>query len=356
MFGSPDSHLPSASGQRSHVKKGTGEWASKNKKAIKETYTFLKVLGRGATSVVHECYENGTKQKYAVKAIHKNNHDKAAKMEISILLKIDHPNIIKLRELFEEGPILYLVLELVTGGELFDRIVERGYYSERDAANCVRQICDAVSYLHQHDIVHRDLKPENLLYATPADDAPLKIADFGLSKILSEDVQMKTVCGTPGYCAPEILLNAPYNCNVDMWSVGVITYILLCGFEPFYAPSDPEIYAKIMKIDYKFISPWWDPVSESSKDLIRKCLVSEKRLTANEALRHPWVREHNSAAHFTHMDKIQENMKEFNENRRRKFKAMTHVIMAVNRLGELMSPDGLTGDKPDDETQTAATS
>ncbi|XP_071964629.1 calcium/calmodulin-dependent protein kinase type IV-like [Antedon mediterranea] len=330
-----------------------------NTKDISTKYTLKGVLGRGATSVVYECSENGTEKKYAAKAIEKKVNQKELAVEIKILFKIDHQNIIKLREIFEESRKIYLVLDLVTGGELFDRIVERGQYSERDAAHCVRQICSGVSYLHDNDIVHRDLKPENLLYATKDDDAVLMIADFGLSKIMSDDVQMKTVCGTPGYCAPEILRGPEheYKNDVDMWSVGVIIYILLCGYEPFYANSDKEIYRKILNVDYQFNSPWWDDVSTNAKDLISKCIVKTKRLTANEALQHPWVRESKSAAPIKPMENnIQDNMKEFNENRRRKFKVMTHAVRAVNRLGELSSPSGKRKQQtPDIEDRTAVT-
>uniref|UniRef100_A0A8C0TYW8 Protein kinase domain-containing protein n=1 Tax=Cyanistes caeruleus TaxID=156563 RepID=A0A8C0TYW8_CYACU len=155
---------------------------------------------RGATSVVFSCQEKGTGAPYAAKILKKTIDKKIVRTEIGVLLRLSHPNIIKLKEIFETPSEIALVLELVTGGELFDRIVERGFYSERDAAHVVKQILEAVSYLHQNGVVHRDLKPENLLYADLSPDAPLKIGDFGLSKIVDEQDTMKTVCGTPGYC------------------------------------------------------------------------------------------------------------------------------------------------------------
>ncbi|KAF1402634.1 KCC4 kinase, partial [Thinocorus orbignyianus] len=244
---------------------------------------------------------------------------KIVRTEIGVLLRLSHPNIIKLKEIFETPTEISLVLELVTGGELFDRIVEKGYYSERDAADAVKQILEAVAYLHANGIVHRDLKPENLLYATPAPDAPLKIADFGLSKIVEDQVTMKTVCGTPGYCAPEILRGCAYGPEVDMWSLGIITYILLCGFEPFYDErGDQYMFKRILNCEYDFVSPWWDDVSLNAKDLVKKLIVLDpkKRLTTLQALQHPWVT--GKAANFAHMDNAQKKLQEFNARRKLK--------------------------------------
>nr|XP_014350683.1 PREDICTED: calcium/calmodulin-dependent protein kinase type IV isoform X2 [Latimeria chalumnae] len=278
-----------------------------NKEILAEYYDLESELGRGATSVVYQCRQKGTMKPYAIKILKKTVDKKIVRTEIGVLLRLSHPNIIKLKEIFETPTEISLVLELVTGGELFDRIVEKGYYSERDAADAVKQILEAVAYLHENGIVHRDLKPENLLYATPAQDAPLKIA-------------------------PEILRGCAYGPEVDMWSVGVITYILLCGFEPFYDErGDPFMFKRILNCDYDFVSPWWDDVTLNAKDLVKKLIVLDpkKRLTTFQALQHPWVT--GRAANFVHMDNAHKKLQEFNA--RRKLKAAVKAVVASTRLG-----------------------
>ncbi|XP_030323441.1 calcium/calmodulin-dependent protein kinase type IV [Calypte anna] len=316
-----------------------------NKDTLAHYFDLESELGRGATSIVYRCRQKGTQKPYAVKMLKKTVDKKIVRTEIGVLLRLSHPNIIKLKEIFETPTEISLVLELVTGGELFDRIVEKGYYSERDAADAVKQILEAVAYLHANGIVHRDLKPENLLYATPAPDAPLKIADFGLSKIVEDQVTMKTVCGTPGYCAPEILRGCAYGPEVDMWSLGIITYILLCGFEPFYDErGDQYMFKRILNCEYDFVSPWWDDVSLNAKDLVKKLIVLDpkKRLTTLQALQHPWVT--GKAANFAHMDTAQKKLQEFNA--RRKLKAAVKAVVASTRLGSASSHSVQDSNKP----------
>jgi len=268
---------------------------------IDKMYEFKGELGRGAFSVVYMATQRATGVQYAVKVINKKDlgkdYEKNLKMEVDILKKVNHPNIIALKELFDTPDKLYLVMELVTGGELFDKIVEKGSYTEHEAGQLVRKIVSAVDYLHNLGIVHRDLKPENLLLKRADNDLEIAIADFGLSKIVGQQMMMQTACGTPSYVAPEVLNASGYGKEVDMWSIGVITYILLCGFPPFYGDTVPEIFEQIMEANFDYPEEYWGSVSKEAKDFINKLLVvdSDKRLTASDALRHPWL----SGAHGT---------------------------------------------------------
>ncbi|KAM3936788.1 calcium/calmodulin-dependent protein kinase type IV-like [Leptodactylus fuscus] len=305
---------------------------SQRENGLEYFYALKQELGSGATSTVFRCEEKRTQKPYAAKIINKTIDKKIVRTEIGVLIRLSHPNIIKLKEIFETPSEIILILELVTGGELFDRIVERGYYSEKDAASVIQQILEAVAYLHANGIVHRDLKPENLLYADRSPNSLLKIADFGLSKIRDDQIAMKTVCGTPGYCAPEILHGSPYGPEVDMWSIGVIAYILLCGFEPFFdARGDQYMYSRILTCDFEFMSPWWDEISLNAKHLVKKLIVLDpkKRLTASQALHHPWVT--GRAAKLSHMDCTQKKLQEFNA--KRKLKAAMKAVVASSRLG-----------------------
>lgn len=214
------------------------------------------------------------------------------KNEIDILLCVNHPYVIRCYDFFETAEELYIVMELVTGGELFDRICQRDSYSEAEAKIVLFQLCQAVLYLHKKGIVHRDLKPENILLSGESDSGPIKVSDFGLSKIYSEKM-LSTACGSPGYVAPEVLMADGYTPAVDMWSVGVICYIMLCGYPPFYAENRTNLFEIILRGSYHFHSPYWDDISASAKDFIAQCLVVEPkgRLTAAESLKHRWFTE-----------------------------------------------------------------
>ena len=211
---------------------------------------------------------------------------------MEVLQSVHHPNIIELEEVFETEDTLYIVTEMVTGGELFDRIVSKGSYTEKDAATLVVKFLEALDYIHDKGIVHRDLKPENLLLKSKDNDTDVKLADFGLSKILGSEVMMQTACGTPGYVAPEILLAKGYGKEVDLWSLGVITYILICGFPPFYNENIPLLFESIMKAEFDYPPEYWGHVSDDAIEFIDALLVVDykKRLTAKQALKHPWLR------------------------------------------------------------------
>merc|ERR1712137_38511 len=263
---------------------------------IEDVYSFEKELGRGAFSVVKLGRHKKTKEEVAIKVIEKKNVEQdlhRLATEMQVLKSVDHPNIIKLKEIFETDEMLYIVTEVVTGGELFDRIVDKGSYSERDAAILVQKLVTAIEYLHSKNIVHRDLKPENLLLKSSEQDTEIKLADFGLSKVLGQEVMMQTACGTPGYVAPEILQSSEsgYGKEVDMWSVGVITYILLCGFPPFYNDNVAQLFESIIKADFDYPSDYWDHISDDAIDFIDSLLIAEpsKRMSATEALQHCWL-------------------------------------------------------------------
>ena len=264
---------------------GQGNFADVFKSTCKEDRQFIKPDGNKAA----------IPKDVAIKSIDKSKVEDMNDItrEIEIMKMVSHPNIIQLYEIFDESKKMHLVLELVTGGELFDRIVAKSSYTEREAANTIYTLCDALGHLHNLKIVHRDLKPENILYQSPADDAPIKVADFGLARMVSSTDMMKTACGTPGYVAPEILNNKGYDSSaVDMWSTGVILYILLCGFPPFYEEELPALFDSILHARYDFPSPWWDNVSDGAKSLVKKLLELDpkKRLTAQQVLEDAWMK------------------------------------------------------------------
>ncbi|XP_044141938.1 calcium/calmodulin-dependent protein kinase type 1G [Bufo gargarizans] len=259
---------------------------------IRDTFVFMEVLGSGAFSEVFLVKHRATGHHYALKCIKKVNsaRDRSLENEIAVLKKIKHDNIVTLEDIYESSSHFYLVMQLVSGGELFDRILERGVYTEKDASTVIRQVLSAVKYLHDNGIVHRDLKPENLLYLTPDENAKIMITDFGLSK-MEESGIMSTACGTPGYVAPEVLAQKPYSKAVDCWSIGVITYILLCGYPPFYEETESKLFEKIKDGSYEFESPFWDDISKSAKDFIG-CLLEKdpkRRYNCESALKHPWI-------------------------------------------------------------------
>lgn len=280
----------------------------KNPIAITDAFTDVrqryhinpKEIGHGHYGIVRKCMDRETKELYAIKSILKSKITKidVLKREIEILAEVKHKNIIKLIEVHEDAKYLHLITELCTGGELFDRIIAKtetpeGHYSEKDAAKLIASILHALAYCHELQIVHRDLKPENFLFVSDDDDAPIKIIDFGLSRHeTSGSGIMRTKVGTPYYVAPEVL-NKKYTKSCDVWSIGVITYILLCGYPPFYGDSDHQIFDSVKAGQFDFPSPEWDTISDTAKDFVC-CLLKldpSKRLTAAQALNHEWIRQ-----------------------------------------------------------------
>uniref|UniRef100_A0A669C8E5 calcium/calmodulin-dependent protein kinase n=1 Tax=Oreochromis niloticus TaxID=8128 RepID=A0A669C8E5_ORENI len=261
-----------------------------------DEYQLFEELGKGAFSVVRRCVKISSGQEYAAKIINTKklsarDHQKLER-EARICRLLKHPNIVRLHDSISEEGFHYLVFDLVTGGELFEDIVAREYYSEADASHCIQQILESVHHCHVNGIVHRDLKPENLLLASKLKGAAVKLADFGLAIEVQGDQQAWFgFAGTPGYLSPEVLRKDPYGKPVDMWACGVILYILLVGYPPFWDEDQHRLYQQIKAGAYDFPSPEWDTVTPEAKDLINKMLTinPSKRITAAEALKHPWI-------------------------------------------------------------------
>ncbi|KAJ3044362.1 hypothetical protein HDV00_002254 [Rhizophlyctis rosea] len=310
---------------------GSGQFKS----GFEENYFLGKQLGVGSFATVKECTRKEDSKKFAVKIIDKlqiRGKDDMIRSEISILKKIQHPNIIALKDLYETTTHLYLVTDLATGGELFDQIFAKGSYTEKDAGILVRQLLDALAYLHGLDIVHRDLKPENLLFKDTTETSDILITDFGLSKIAVENF-LQTACGTPHYVAPEILQQTGHGKPVDMWAMGVITYVLLCGYTPFWGGeqnSNVILFRAIMECNYQFDEEYWAEVSPQAKDFIEKLLVLDpsKRLTAAEALEHPWLK--SSADATVDLKPIVQK----NFNARRTFRKAVLAVSGMQRVAK----------------------
>ncbi|XP_062284130.1 serine/threonine-protein kinase DCLK2 isoform X1 [Scomber scombrus] len=262
---------------------------------ILEKYKIGKVIGDGNFAVVKECVERSTGKEFALKIIDKakcSGKEHLIENEVAVLRKVKHPNIIMLIEEVDTPSDLYLVMELVKGGDLFDSITSSAKYTERDASIMVYNLAGALKYLHSLNIVHRDIKPENLLvFEYPDGTKSLKLGDFGLATVV--EGPLYTVCGTPTYVAPEIISESGYGLKVDIWAAGVITYILLCGFPPFRSESNlqEDLFDQILLGRLDFPSPYWDNITDSAKELIGKMLKvnSEARYTAQDVLSHPWV-------------------------------------------------------------------
>lgn len=268
---------------------------------IEDDYIVGDQLGYGQSGRVHICVHKQSKERFAVKVIDTRRFGLAPGLsaeeirgEARILSSLDHPQIIKIFDTYESEGVLFIVMELVLGGDLFDRVSERGRYSEDDARQVMRSILSAVSYLHSKDIVHRDVKPENILLVSKSSDTEVKITDFGLAKKANQE-GLKTFCGTPQYFAPEVLKRrntvfgaGRYGSAADMWSIGVTLYILLSGTYPF---SEQDLYSQLAQAQYSFRGQEWEGVSDTAKDLISGLmeLRPEKRMRAEAALKHPWI-------------------------------------------------------------------
>jgi len=308
-------------------------------KHFNEVYKLGKQLGEGAFSVVKEGQNRQTHDSYAIKCITKAKLSKedevALKDEIDVLKDFDHQHIIRLYDVFEEPQHYYLVTEKMTGGELFDRIVQKSYYNEKEARDTCEILLQAIHYCHSKKVAHRDLKPENLLLTSQSDDSDIKLADFGFAKKVKAPNTLTTQCGTPGYVAAEILEGKPYDTQADMWSIGVIMFILLGGYPPFIEQNQRTLFRKIRKGQYEFHDEYWSAVSADAKDLISSLLTVDpaKRLSAEEAMRHKWMLQ--DADVLANLD-LGTNLSELKKyNAKRKFKAAVNAVILTNKMASL---------------------
>ncbi|XP_068044431.1 calcium/calmodulin-dependent protein kinase type II subunit delta isoform X4 [Anomalospiza imberbis] len=325
-----------------------------------DEYQLFEELGKGAFSIVRRCMKITTGQEYAAKIINTKklsarDHQKLER-EARICRLLKHPNIVRLHDSISEEGFHYLVFDLVTGGELFEDIVAREYYSEADASHCIQQILESVNHCHLNGIVHRDLKPENLLLASKSKGAAVKLADFGLAiEVQGEQQAWFGFAGTPGYLSPEVLRKDPYGKPVDMWACGVILYILLVGYPPFWDEDQHRLYQQIKAGAYDFPSPEWDTVTPEAKDLINKMLTINpaKRITASEALKHPWICQRSTVASMMHRQETVDCLKKFNARRKLKGAILTTMLATRNFSAKslLKKPDGVKKRKSSSSVQ-----
>ena len=303
--GSPKVQTPSSSSKRRQQQAAPASIAELcpvtgfHSNILSDYYIFPTILGKGHYGCVRECMHRKTKQFYAVKSIEKSKIGRLDHLqrEVYLLSKINHKGVMKMVDIFEDVEFVHIVTEKYVGGELFDKIIEyttdTGCFDEVGAATVIKSLLESVAYLHRNGIVHRDIKPENILFVTEEEeDLSVKLIDFGLSRRHKKgDAYMSNPVGTAYYMSPE-LLKGKYDQSCDVWSTGIVAYILLCGYPPFNGDTDPDIFESIKTAAFSFPSQAWGHVSPEAKDFI-KCLLRKdprKRFTAEEALKHPWIR------------------------------------------------------------------
>ncbi|KAJ3684363.1 hypothetical protein LUZ61_013527 [Rhynchospora tenuis] len=286
---------------------------------VRSTYTLGKELGRGQFGVTHLCTHKVTGEKLACKTISKRKlsskeDTEDVRREVQIMYHLTgQPNIVELKGVYEDKQAVHLVMELCAGGELFDRIIAKGHYTERAAAGLLRTIVQIVHTCHSMGVMHRDLKPENFLLQSKAEDAPIKATDFGLSVFYKEGETFRDIVGSAYYIAPEVL-KRKYGPEADIWSIGVMLYIFLCGVPPFWAESEHGIFNAILRAHVDFTSDPWPSISPAAKDLVRKMLNPDpkQRLTAFQVLNHPWIKEDGEAPDTPLDNAVINRLKQFN--------------------------------------------
>lgn len=314
----------------SNIKISKGNFINYKKGLIEKDYSVGEVVGSGAFATVRRVVSKVSGQLRALKIIKKQKGQDSARMylEVEILKKLIHPNIMQIFEFFEDKKNFYIITEFCEGGELFDKIVEKGTFNENEAADIMRQLLSAVNYIHLNSIVHRDLKPENILLDLKKQNI-IKIIDWGTARFYEKDKKMNRISGTPYYIAPEVL-NEKYDEKCDIWSCGVIMYILLCGYPPFNAETDQEILNKIKLGKFSFPDEEWENVSPDAKDLIGRMLAfsPNERYSASECLNHKWLSEHSIKNNVdkTFSIKCLTNMKKFHAERKLQQAALTYIV------------------------------
>ena len=347
------SSASSSQKQDKEFKVGKGTFIQYKKGLIEKDYKIGEVIGSGGSATVRRVYHKTSGQPRALKIIKKQKNKDTARiyLEAEILKKLVHPNIMQIFEFYEDKKNFYIITELCEGGELFDKIVEKGSFTESEAAWIMKQLLSTVNYIHSNKIVHRDLKPENILLDTKKDNI-IKIIDWGTARFFDKSKKMNRISGTPYYIAPEVLAEK-YDEKCDIWSCGVILYILLCGYPPFNADSDELILDKIKTGRFTYPPEEWETVSPLAKDLVNNMLQfhPSKRVSASEALEHKWLLANkNKNVDKKISIKCLNNMKKFHAERKLQQASLTYIVNNLlskeekNDLLELFQQFDLNGD------------
>lgn len=339
------------------INKVTGQPASHSKK---KNYVFSKTLGAGTFGVVRQATMVSTGDQVAVKIILKKKlkgNDGMVLHEIKMLQQLHHPHIVEFKDWFESKEKFYIVTQLAIGGELFDRICDRGRFTEKDAVTCVRQILEAIAYLHDKGIVHRDIKPENLLYVTPDDNSQLVLADFGIAKSLSSsNEKLTTTAGSFGYAAPEVLTpgSQGHGFPCDIWSLGVVAYTVLCGYSPFRSETVPDFLQEVdAGYQVVFHTRYWSNVSDDAKKFIVRALRVDpsQRPTAKQLLNDKWI----TGTDYSTSDLLPGIRQGFNA--RQKFRFAIEAVKLSNRIRALgMDDSDDEGELSSHSTQSSTSS
>lgn len=309
---------------------------SRGEQSISDKYNLGRELGRGEFGITYLCTDKESQEALACKSISKFKLKtpidlEDVRREVDIMRHLPtHPNIVSLQGVYEDDDAVNLVMELCEGGELFDRIVARGHYSERAAAVVTRTIVEVVQICHKHGVIHRDLKPENFLFANKKENSPLKAIDFGLSVFFKPGEKFSEIVGSPYYMAPEVLKRS-YGPEVDVWSAGVILYILLCGVPPFWAETEQAVAQAILRGALDLKRDPWPIISENAKSLVRQMLEPDpkKRLTAQQVLDHPWLQNTKKAPDIPLGDVVRSRLKQFSAMNKLKKKALRVIAEHV---------------------------